>query len=150
MSKKVPGQPKPARRGTDMVFTTDPIIPMKVETLLGQINAQMAEINRNISHINESMHKKADKSELDKLESKVIDIQRNGSDTAKRVEANERELSAKVEKLQRDMASREAVDENSRRLGNIDRNTKFQWIGIGVALFIAAIQVITSFIGHAH
>lgn len=145
----------PLRRGTDMVYSSDPIIPMRVETLLSDINRKMDDVksdvnrkmddlNKNISTLRESMHTKADKSDVDKLESRVDDIQRNGSDVAKRVASEvTNELTKKVAALELSTAQKVAVETNERRLGEVnDRQDRF-WIGqiAGWVLAIAAILV---------
>jgi hypothetical protein len=136
----------PGRRGTDMAFT--PIIPVKVESLLADINLKMGGIEKSVGEIKDAMHQKADKSDLDKLESQFVNMQRNGSDVAKRVYEAETEIRKKVDKLEREAVSRSAVEDNNRRIDNQERNSRWQWAFIVVGMLTVMAETAALFLRH--
>lgn len=130
--------PIQARREHDVVINSDPVIPIRVETLLAEINAKLSVLSTDLADIRESLHKKVDKSDFDKLESNFLHIQRGGSDVAKRalevglsvhtkLEAYCTENNSKVTTLTNRMVTKEAIENNNERIKSTENSTKWQW-----------------------
>lgn len=105
-----------------VAIPSDPIIPVKVETLFLDVNRRIEEIGRNISNLVELSHRKADRTELEKVE-----------------EA----LTRRVAGLEKEMATAEAVRENNDRIKTLADGNKVQWAGIifGLLMGIASLVV---------
>lgn len=94
------------------------------------------EINRKIDLLASKNETKADAQRVDTLANVVSDIQRKGSDVAQNAIRCCDSLENKVDILEKESASRTAVADNDRRIGEQEKATKYQWIAIIVSALI--------------
>jgi pilus assembly protein TadC len=134
-------KPKYKRRVTDMLGN-DPVIPIKVETLFQDIKNDLSDLKNQITTLTDGMHRKADRTELEKLEDRMETLQRTGSDPAMRVEKEVADLRRRVDSLDKDAAKNSAVEENVRRLEIQERTSLFQWLTILLALLAIIVDIV--------
>ena len=116
-------------------IASDPIIKFRAKDLF-------MEINRKLDMLAELSHKKADKTDLDKLDEKVTDMQRRGSDGAQKALEEAELLKRRVDVLERDTATTLAVKDNQERLEDIGRQQRYQWLSILISVLMGLAALI--------
>jgi len=138
MSHKLVRGTKVMAPTTTEVIVHEPTVSIKVETLFSQVNNKMEQISRDISNLVEMGHKKADKTELEKVETEL----------RHRSEKIEQDLSRRVSDLEKTTASTTAVNETKAQLTELGRSYKMHWISTGVAILLGLGSIIATLLRH--
>jgi hypothetical protein len=130
----------PARRTTD----AEPLIAFSSKELF-------LEINRKIDDLTKLSQSKVDSPDFDRLEMKVNEMQRLGSDTAqdaiRQIGTTRKDLErleGDVRQLEKDNVSGVAVT----NLNNLNRSTRLQWIGIVATMAFALADLFVILLKH--
>lgn len=100
------------------------------------------EINRKLDGLSQQIGAKADKSDMDKLEHSVVELQRLGGDAAQQALTTVRELEKRVQTLESEKASNLAVKQNADSLEKEHKNSQWQWVTIIASIVLGLVGVI--------
>lgn len=123
---------------TTEVIVHEPTVSIKVETLFSQVNNKMEQISRDITNLVEMGHKKADKVELEKVETVL----------GARLDKVDGELSRRVGDLEKSSATIIAVKDNETKLDELSRSYKMHWISTAAALLIGLGSILVTLLRH--
>jgi hypothetical protein len=123
-----------------MTYSEDPVIPIKVETLLSNIDRKMDDLTRSMSSVKDALNSKVDKNVVDVLESKFYDLLRNGSDIARRAEEAQKLLTVEVKSISNTMARKEAIEGYEERLTSTEKSNRYQLFGLLAAWAIVLVE----------
>lgn len=100
------------------------------------------ETNRKLDSVSTALNNKSEKSQMDRLESMMRDMERNGCGHAQEAMAVGISLRTRLEKLENDAVSSKAVFENTENLLKEQKNSKLQWLAIIATFLLVLAEVL--------
>lgn len=107
------------------------------------------ETNRKLDSVSTALNNKSEKSQMDRLEAMMREMERNGCGHAQEALTVGINLRARLDKLETESVSAKAVYECSEGLANERRNSRFQWVAITASLLAALAAIFAPFFIHA-
>jgi DNA repair ATPase RecN len=94
------------------------------------------EINRKLDGVSDQLSSKADKEDLEKMESQLSDLQRKGGDAAQEALRVAGDAQERLQKIERDAASNSAVKRNEDDIEHEKKNSRWQWFVITISVML--------------
>lgn len=104
------------------------------------------EINRKLDGLTVQLNTKVDKTEIERLELIVMDLQRKGGDAAQQALQLAQAARERVEALEKASATSSAVRENAERIEKEHKNSSWQWLAITMTGLGVIAQLVINFL----